>query len=100
MASGHGAPLMEASYSYFEILRVLFAVCFGALSVIPTCLLTVSLVSEDFSPALWEVMMLLASLCSGWLTITPSNPGLRAARGWGLRSTSAIRAEIYLILLI
>lgn len=47
MASGHGAPLMEASYSYFEILRVLFAVCFGALSVIPTCLLTVSLVSED-----------------------------------------------------
>lgn len=65
MVSWHGALLMETSYSYLETLRLLFKVCFGALSVIPTSPLSLSsLVTEDFNPPLWEVMMLLPSLCS------------------------------------
>ena len=35
-----------------------------------------------------------------WVKIPPSNPGLRAASDWALRSTSVTRAEVCLIQLI
>lgn len=60
--NGHAVPLMETSYPSFEILRPLSALGLSLSSPPP---LTVSLVTEDLSPLLWEVMMLLTPLCSG-----------------------------------